>query len=454
MRAVPSDPALPALRGLFPEAGAPEFVAEAVSLMTGVPARPGEATIRHVRYRPTKSCAVLWSFSTPDGSAALVSGTLFRNEAGADAISRESFQRLAAEAQAVRGTERPAFRYIAEQKLLLQAFPLDLRLPGLPLATSEARLRRTLPSAFGIAADARVTVAVQSYKPRHRCVLRYDIESDAGSARYFAKVFRDDRGGKLLGWLRSLHDQLDVAGGPWRITPPAAYVPEAQLLLFKAAKSGIELKERLKDAAADPELRRALRDDMTTAARGLAALQRCSIDGVPVVGPARALDALLELTDGLSAVAPDLAAAAERRIQELDDEAERLPTEALVLAHGAFRHDQLLLESGGQLVLDLDTICRSGASADAGNFLSYLDVTALRRRRLRAVADECASAFEQAAVRQPSISPAWTAWYRRVGHVKAALRSFLGLDGKWPELARTFLGVEQAALATRSPNGD
>ena len=79
--------------------------------------------------------------------------------------------------------------------------------------------------------------------------------------------------------------------------------------------------------------------------------------------------------------------------------------------HGAFRHDQFIVAGDRLVAMDLDTICAAGASADAGNFLGYLDVTAVRRRHLRPIVKECAAVFRDAARDQPFINREWLAWY-------------------------------------------
>ena len=147
--------------------------------------------------------------------------------------------------------------------------------------------------------------------------------------------------------------------------------------------------------------------------------------------------------EGLADVDPEAAGLVTRCLRTLEEQASRLPDEPMVTTHGAYRHDQILVRGERQAVLDLDTLCRSGASADAGNFLSYLDVTALRRRHLRPVIEDCAPAFEEEALRLPSVSSEWLAWYRSAGHVKKALRSYLSLDRRWPEMAEGLLGPLQ-----------
>ena len=79
-RSVPQDPVLHALPELLPESGVPDFVRRAAEASTGIDLAAAEARIAYLRYRPTRACVVLWSFSAVAGERLLVSGRLFRDE--------------------------------------------------------------------------------------------------------------------------------------------------------------------------------------------------------------------------------------------------------------------------------------------------------------------------------------------------------------------------------------
>ncbi len=95
------------------------------------------------------------------------------------------------------------------------------------------------------------------------------------------------------------------------------------------------------------------------------------------------------------------------------------------------------------MILDLDTLARSGASADAGNFLAYLDLTGLRRPRLRKALAALRAAFLDAL---PEADSPWLPWYQATSHLKIGLRSFRSLDPAWPRLSTDLLHCADAAL--------
>jgi hypothetical protein len=190
---------------------------------------------------------------------------------------------------------------------------------------------------------------------------------------------------------------------------------------------------------------------MEAAAAGLAALQQAELHGLRVEAPTDLVGSFRRSSSGIAIVAPDFGRRVSESLAALETTARKLPSEPLVTAHGAFRHDQLLEAFGRLIVLDLDTICLSGASADAGNFLGYLDLTAIRRPRLSDIIQDCASAFFRAVQREGFANEQWIAWYRAAAHVKKALRAFFSLEPAWPETtaqlfelsARTLRGIER-----------
>ena len=459
-RGTPHDPALNALAELFPIEGAPGFVRQAAGEAAGRDFQPSDGKAVYIRYRPTRNCVALWSFPAADGQQVLISATLFRDERGARIAARRSFLALAGDVRRSDGGPEP-FRYLPDKRILVQRFPLDVRLPGLALARSAEWRRDHLLPQLGLTNDGAVSdtaadVALKTidYKPRHRCVLRFDVTLKEGRAGYFAKLFRDDRGERFLSWLQTISAQLDSDGAPWSIAPPVAYLPDAWMLLLGAVDDALELKDLIKEARGDAGARSALNGQMEQAADGLQFLHRQEVGGLPAVPPKALLQRFEDSMEGLPLVDPAAAELIIACLRTLEEQASRLPPEPMVTTHGAYRHDQILIRGKRQTVLDLDTLCLSGASADAGNFLSYLDVTAERRRRQRPVIEECAPFFEERALRLPSVSPEWLAWYRAAGHVKKAVRSYLSLDAKWPQMADAFLRpIAQTQLGVRGAAG-
>lgn len=445
-RSIPNDPALPALQELFPAQGAPPFVVQTLCQLTGRAVDPSAVHVPYVRYRPGKSCVLLWSVTDQTGAPLLASGRLFHNQRADKLLANNANRRLIDAAAALLGGDSPPYRYFPERQLLVQLFPLDLRLPELVLAADEAWLSDRLTTNGSKPRARAVFGQPVSYKPWRRCVYRYDMEADGERRSYYAKVFRDDRGEDLLEWHRTVSSTLQASRAPWTIPTATAYLPEARMLLFDAIDDVVKVRTLLRLSLKDPATKQRLLGYMTAAAAGLVAFQRSRIDALPLQTPHDLIDAFREDCAWIGAVAPQLVASVTRVLDQLEAAARAFPEEPLVPAHGAFRHDQLLDANGRLIVLDLDTICSSGESADAGNFLGYLDLTAVRRPRLQPVIDECARTFSDTLRNVGLTSPQWVAWYRAAAHVKKGLRSFFSLQLDWPETTQRMLSLAEDTL--------
>jgi hypothetical protein len=446
MHQVPIDPALPALRELFPPGGAPEIVARFAEDAFGevVDARAGG--VSYVRYRPTRGCDVLWSFPRADGRQLWVAG-----KASAD-VSRfaatPSFQRSADIVSDALGKGRSAFRVLPEQQVLLQMFPLDARLPGLALATSPSWSCEPFREWMGLGADeVRVTdILALHYKPWRRCVLRYTVDDGRQSARYFAKVFRDHRGEPMVERLRDLRRQLIASGAAWDVAVPVMYIPEARMLVLEELENSEELSPLLRKAIRDEEARATLRAHIVRIAEGLIAFQTLVVDGLPAVEPRDVLTEYAVEFEGIHAIAGGLAAAIEVQLATLEAVANRLRREAVVISHGAFRYNQFLCRGDSLIALDLDALRLSGIGADAGEFLAYFDLVALRRPHLRPIVEECQDVFLAAVMQQPQLDPRWLAWHRAASLIKWTHRTFLSLDRRWPDVTDGLVRLAQATL--------
>ncbi len=408
--------------------------------------------LSYVRYKPGKDCIAQWSFAAALGNPVLVSAKMFRHGKGSEIVGRQAFLRLAEKASSAAQFQSSPYRYLPEHRVLLQVFPLDIRLPGAVLAASATWATDALSRNSALCdAQMDVTEALPlRYKAWHRLVLRYTVECPDGRLLYFAKVFRDDRGRAMFTRLRALKAQLAASGSPWDVPSPIAYFPAAHTLVLGDLGNGLEIKELLKDAVASPGSRRLADECVEKAAEGLAFLQRVELSGLQTITPHALLESLRRSMKSIASVSPVLAHSIELQLHALELEASSLPPEPLVPAHGAFRHTQMLVCGDKVGLVDWDGLRLSGASADAGEFLSCLDRMALRRPRLRSVLRHSEEVF--AAALNGSLDSRWLRWYRAVENVKWALRSFVSLAAKGGEdTAEQLIALAQRTLARRVP---
>jgi hypothetical protein len=419
-RAVPLDPHLPGLANLIPDAGAPQLVADALRDWRGIEVDPACGSVAYVGYRPTLSCTVLWSFAQASGETLLVAGRRIRNDRGA---------RVAARCVADASGRAPPCVYLPAHGLLLEAFPSDAKLPALARAASPGWIEEKLAPALGLSAGELRLAEPVSYRPWQRCVLRYRAGSTAAERHYFGKLFHDRQGERMVRGLQELGARLRSENAPWEVPSPVAYLPGERMLVTREMAEGRKLNRLLRPARKDPAARELLLGHMARAGEGLRFLQRSVDPRLPTLTPRDLLDDFRRTTARVGRVEPELAKRLGDALTALEQAAAGLSEERLVPSHGAFRIDQLLPCGENLGVLDLDTLCLSGESADAGNFLAYLDAFAARRPRLEGVLTECRSTFEDAC---GAPSRRWLAWYRAASLVKVGFRAFLRLAPGWP----------------------
>jgi len=445
--AVPVDPALPALPGLLPADHVPAAVAQLAAEAHGAGVDTEAAGISYVRYRPTRGCDVLWSFPRTSGLPLWV-GAKMSVDAGR-LVALPAFRQSAQAVREAFGGTVPAYRLLPDEQLLLQVFPLDARLAGLALASDPRLLQERFQHGLGVADDeVRITdVLPLHYKPWRRCVLRYTVNVRGRPLRYFGKVFRDHRGAPMVERMRTVRAQLLAARVGWDVAVPVTYIPDACMLVLAELEESEELSPLLRKAVRDGQARDTLRAQLERVAEGLFIFQQIIVEGLPWVGPRAVLSQYESEFDGIRQVAPALAASIEVQLRLLEAAALRLPPEEMVLCHGAFRYNQFLRRGDTLIALDFDALQKSGIAADAGEFLAYFDLVALRRPHLQPIIEECGEIFVAAVLRHSRLDRRWLAWHRAASLVKWTHRTFLSLDARWPELTDGLLRLAQEALS-------
>jgi hypothetical protein len=437
-RVSPNDPALPILNELLPPDGAPHLVADWLSRVSNVDVDSTAATLTYVRYLPGESCVLGWSLPTASGDIEHITAWAFANDALAqDAMSRSRARRTLQ----IFGTRQDQhLLHLPDRALVLQRFPLDLRLPALVRALSPAWIERRIAAALPDGCRD-VTGHLLHYNPLRRCVVRYDAHTPEGPSSYFAKFYRGKRGARLLGINQSVSKHLAAANAPWLVPAPRAYLERPHALVFDAAPDSHRLYPVLSNAH---EHRDELLAVATRAIAGLAHFRSAPVSGTSPRTPSGEIASLRRLAQSLPA--NDTKASIAAMIDRLESITASLPPEPLVLAHGRFRVEQFMASSTDLFLIDLDTVSTSGACADPGNLLAYLDLAALRFPRGASAIRASARAAEAVSLEHGLASPRWLAWHRALVHVQKAVRAYLSLHVDPDATALALLQLAQAAL--------
>jgi len=447
-RPIPSDPVLHGLSEFLSFDCLPTFVAEMLERVTGDDVDVESGKVSYLRFKPTRDCVAQWTFSSSTGRPIFVSAKLFSDETGAAIATDASFRESAYRARIAAGAQVELYEYLPNRRVLLQAFPLDAKLCGLPLATDAASVKDVFARALGPPGGPiqLVDTTPVSYMAWHRCVLRYTVDLEGRQTNYFAKLFSDDRGAAMLTQIQALKRRLDARGSPWVIPTPLTYYSEARMLVVEALADASELRLLFKHALEDSSLIPEIKRQCAAAAAGLSAFREVPVDGLPIVAPSDLVDGLERKSRGLDEVAPALAQRIGLLLRGLTVEAAHLPAESMALTHGAFRHTQMLVCGDRLGLLDLDNLRVSGASADPGEFLAYLDSVVAKQPHLATIAGDCEGAFVDDLIAHGRPSLRWLSWYRAAADVKHAQRCFFSLPPRWPETVEALLSSAERCL--------
>jgi hypothetical protein len=301
-------------------------------------------------------------------------------------------------------------------------FRSDPGLPGLFAASDSALVSERLgPVVEQPILHCRVQPV--RYRPGTRCVLRYELRTASGTARYYAKVFP-----------KSIF--TDAAE---RATCVAAAAQPAQLNVTRvravwpglSTTVGTGVDGRSVSAVmGDAQVSVHDRVDLANRLGGLLA-DFHALAGVSV--PVRtASDQLRAVTDLIPAVRILDVALTDRLSKLLDRLGRHLPLSDRrdVLSHGAFRPGQVVVDDTGRLyLLDLDGVCRGDAAQDLGTASSHLSWHAIRqpsqRVELRLIDQALLAGYQS---RGLAVNPASLVWWRTAGLAQIAARRFRRLE--------------------------
>lgn len=301
--------------------------------------------------------------------------------------------------------------------VLTQLFPVDYRLPTLPVCLDSERVTRALPSEWRVRRAEPV-----GYRPGMRCQIRY--ETDRGVLYGKVAVERE------LGGAFARHLQIARAcaatGGRVRVAQPFMYVPDLQLTVI-CAVAGESLYDALHRSAD-------LGASIGRAAGALADFHRLQVSAVPrVYGVADELALVESWTALVARWFPPLSSDLHRALAALRrDQLDSVAPRAFV--HRDFYDKQILVADDGIMLLDLDTACHGDPEIDVGNFCAQLVLRGLQLDRVSACAGY-AAAFIDAFPAPLALDR--VQWYRRAALLRLACG--YALRPRWRRLAPALL---------------
>jgi Ser/Thr protein kinase RdoA (MazF antagonist) len=417
--APPHDKALPMLSTSLSSAAMEELLG----------ARLGGVTVRscvpcYVRYKPGTNCIVQYRLTVEEHASGevdhLSAHVKLYAEGRAQRVWSSGVLRALSEQASARGGAVPPFvraAHLPELGAVLQIYPVDVALPSLSVAASEAGRARVLRELRRSDDHTDGGVELLRYKPARKALLRYE----AVGGTVYAKVHADERGRVLLGAHRALFAR-GVA------TPrPLAYLPSLRLLAHEEA-SGTPLRSL-----------RGTEGFVRGAREAGAALAQLHagppLDGLPRHTWADEGAALAVAVRAIGAIRPDLREDAAATFAAAVEGLAGLGP-AFATVHGDFYDDQVLVSQAGAVLLDLDRVAAGHPLLDVANFLAHLSADGNDEPARAAFLDS----YGPAADALPLLEAA--------ALLKLAVSPFRRLEPDWPA------GVERLVQLAASRLGD
>jgi hypothetical protein len=285
--------------------------------------------------------------------------------------------------------------------LAVQAFPTDLRMPGLTAAMTPSQ-DQTVWQAMEMAGrqllDDRTAWALTSvdpepirYKPGDRCVIRYRLRfsrklpgadhCEEASTTIIGKLYQhSDQATDAYGLMARLAD--GQPGQPW-IARPLAVLQTIPLVLSEDLGTARNATPTYAGTDVIRSANHRTDKDIRLAAQALAQLHTSGVaaENTPVrTGPDEAAKAA-KRARVLRDYAPDVAAQVDRVSAALCERLKALPQDVLRPAHGSYKPSQLLFRAGSVFIVDFDQFCLADPALDVGYFVAYLRPPGLWYRR-------------------------------------------------------------------------
>lgn len=262
------------------------------------------------------------------------------------------------------------FAFVPELDMLVEVFPYDRRLPGLPLLMAGQSPEIEAPLLDNLGPGWRIEtreVELVRYRAELGATARISVrarEEETGRVqerRFYAKVYHDDGGEKTYGVLRILRDGAGENGVGFVVGEPVAYLQGPRILL-QAETPGVTLRDvLLRDEDADRAVRRA--------AAALAGLHLADVVPPRLHPQRREVVALQRTGRLLSWACPHLAAEIEGVVGAVISGLRNVPPRP---THRDLKLDHILLDGEHAAVIDLDGFAGADPLLDAANVLAHL----------------------------------------------------------------------------------
>ncbi len=209
----------------------------------------------------------------------------------------------------------------------------------------------------------QATCQLMGYRAGRRAALHCSlVQKDGETENLFCKMYRDDRGYKLIRRHGKISDQLHMmTHGLVRVPDPIRYDAQLRMAQF-GWTSGQKISLDNPNFAAQLEL----------VAKALATFHNIELDDLKTFTHENEWHVVKRWTTLMNTIAPQHHSLLDSLSTMLHEASTHIDDDALATLHRDYYPAQLLMDGERITILDLDTVARGHRCVDIGNFLAHL----------------------------------------------------------------------------------
>ena len=328
-------------------------------------------------------------------------------------------------------------------------YPYDPSMPNLPSAADPATMAGVLlglddQAAEAFAAAGRLQIERVRYVPEIAAILRYTIDTGAGSITMYGKVQPGDRGLRTYQVVDGLWQAAKEYEGLIYLPRPLGFIEQLGLLLEEAIPGKPVGGDRMSTEFGLASY---------AAAEAIAVIHESGVPAEPeVFRIENELARLDRVAQQFAKVAPKAHFLLNDLIVHMRDHVRSTREEQWLPTHGDLKYDQFIHHNGKLTLLDFDYFALAETSYDLGKFCAYLIPSEPRDWEETLAAEEMRVVFLQ---RYQELRPYATLQRFQIYEaLQLALRAMAAMWSQshgWERVAETFLVMAFERLKSRLP---
>lgn len=313
----------------------------------------------------------------------------------------------------------PSLIHLADQGMIMWAFPNDPMLHSLPNVTDPVKAKKhlpyfSLPAGFSVKEISTVEVEVVNYRPELRCTARYKLTGKTSAMTIYGKSFADDQGTEVYRRLERMWHLSQQHPGDFPMPRPLGYNRETQTI-WQEELPGQPLAEIIN--------RGNYAGLISDAAKRLTYIHQSDAPTSARITIENHLEEIQKKTAKLGQAFPVVKDPLSKTVELLKRQLSKLPVATSCVIHGDFHLRQLMVHSDQVALFDFDEFAIGDPAQDLANFVADLHAQSFDKDFVAAVSAKLIDAYCQHS--GWSADPFLFNWHLAVQFITRAYRAYL-----------------------------